>query len=63
MTAQAEFHGDRVHLTHHGEPAVSNRDTSVGELCNEPGIAPTAISRYLNPNGDLRRHGKQALNA
>ena len=45
------------------QAAMSKRDTSVSELCEELGIARTTLYRYVGPDGTLRAHGKEVLNA
>lgn len=44
------------------QAAMANRDTSVSELCKELGVRPVTLYRYVDPNGNLRDHGKQVLN-
>ncbi|MEZ5936433.1 MAG: recombinase family protein [Alphaproteobacteria bacterium] len=43
------------------QAAMSSRDTSVAELCDELGIKPVTLYRYVGPNGELREHGKRVL--
>lgn len=43
--------------------AMSQRDTSVTELCKELGIARTTLYRYVGPDGELRDHGRRVLDA
>ena len=43
--------------------AMANRDASVSELCNELGIKPVTLYRYVNPKGELREYGRRVLNA
>ncbi len=45
------------------QAAMSNRDTSVAELCRELRIKPVTLYRYVGPDGELRKHGKQVLSA
>ena len=45
------------------QAAMSNRDTSVAELCGELRIKPMTLYRYVGPDGELRKHGKQVLSA
>jgi DNA invertase Pin-like site-specific DNA recombinase len=45
------------------QAAMSKRDTSVTELCDELGIARTTLYRYIGPNGELRDHGEKVINA
>ena len=42
---------------------MANRDTSVAQLCNEFGIKPVALYRYVGPAGELREPGKRVLTA
>ena len=43
------------------QAAMSHRDTSVSELCGELGISPVTLYRYVDPQGNLRDHGKRML--
>ena len=43
------------------QAAMSNRDTSVADLCNELGIKPVTLYRYVDPKGNLRDYGKRVL--
>ena len=43
------------------QAAMSQRDTSVSELCKELGIERVTLYRYVAPNGELRQHGKKVL--
>jgi len=43
------------------QAAMSNRDTSVSELCKELGVKPVTLYRYVDPNGNLRDYGKRVL--
>jgi DNA invertase Pin-like site-specific DNA recombinase len=43
------------------QAAMKNRDTSVGNLCEELGIKRAALYRYVSPDGKLRAHGKKVL--
>ncbi len=45
------------------QAAMSHRDTSVSELCGELGISPVTLYRYVDPQGNLRDHGKRMLGA
>ena len=45
------------------QAAMARRDTSVSELCKEPEVTPVTLYRYVNPNGNLRDHGKRVLSA
>lgn len=44
------------------QAAMRNRDTKVSELCEELGVTRVTLYRYVNPEGELREHGKQVLN-
>ena len=41
--------------------AMANRDTSVADLCEELGVKPVTLYRYVDPNGNLRGYGKRVL--
>ena len=44
------------------QTAMKNRDTSVSELCLEPGgLTCATLYRYVSPMGELREHGKRVL--
>ncbi len=43
------------------QAAMSKRDTSVTELCEELGIARTTLYRYVGPDGSLRDAGSKVL--
>lgn len=45
------------------QAAMANRDTSVSELCNELGVKPVTLYRYVDPKGNLREYGKRVLSA
>ena len=45
------------------QAAIASRDTSVSELCKELGVTPVTLYRYVDPNGNLRDHGKRVLSA
>ena len=45
------------------QAAMASRDTSVPALCNELGIKPTTLYRYVGPTGELRDHGRRVLSA
>lgn len=45
------------------QAAMANRDTSVSELCEELGVKPVTLYRYVDPNGNLREYGKRVLGA
>lgn len=44
------------------QAAMASRDTSVAELCKKLGVRPPTLYRYVDPNGNLRKSGKQVLN-
>ena len=39
------------------QAAMTNRDTSVSELCTELGIKPVTLYRHVDPQGELREQG------
>jgi DNA invertase Pin-like site-specific DNA recombinase len=41
--------------------AMTNRDTTVAQLCKELGVKPVTLYRYVDPIGNLRDHGVRAL--
>ena len=43
------------------QAAMSNRDSSVAELCRELRIKPVTLYRYVEPDSETRRHVKQVL--
>jgi DNA invertase Pin-like site-specific DNA recombinase len=43
------------------QAAMSNRDTSVSELCTELGVTRATLYRYVGPDGELREFGKKVL--
>ena len=45
------------------QAAMANRDTSVSQLCEELGVRPVTLYRYVDPTGNLRDHGKRVLSA
>ena len=45
------------------QAAMAHRDTSVSELCRELGISPVTLYRYVDPQGNLRDHGKRVIGA
>ena len=47
----------------HGQAAMASRDTSVSKLCEELGVRPVTLYRYVDPNGNLRDYGKRVLSA
>ena len=45
------------------QAAMAHRDTSVSQLCRELGITPVTLYRYVDPQGNLRDHGKRVIGA
>ena len=45
------------------QAAMAHRDTSVSELCGELGISPVTLYRYVDPQGNLREHGRRVIGA
>lgn len=45
------------------QAAMANRDTSVSKLCQELGVKPVTLYRYVDPRGNLRAYGKRVLEA
>ena len=43
------------------QAAMAHRDTSVSELCGELGISPVTLYRYVDPQGNLRDHGRRVI--
>jgi DNA invertase Pin-like site-specific DNA recombinase len=43
------------------QAAMSNRDTSVSELCKDIGVTRATLYRYVGPTGELREFGKKVL--
>ena len=43
------------------QAAMAHRDTSVSELCGELGISPVTLYRYVDPQGNLREHGRRVV--
>lgn len=43
------------------QAAMTKRDTSVRELCDELNINRTTLYRYVGANGELREYGKRVL--
>lgn len=41
--------------------AMTQRDTSVSDLCKELGIERVTLYRYVGPKGELRDYGKRVL--
>jgi len=44
------------------QAAMTNRDTSVTELCKELKITRSTLYRYVDPTGGLRHHGERVIN-
>lgn len=40
---------------------MTQRDTSVSELCKELGIERVTLYRYVGPKGELRADGRRVL--
>ncbi len=45
------------------QASMSKKDTHVGDLCRELGVARATLYRYVGPDGSLREHGKKILSA
>ena len=45
------------------QAAMASRDTSVSGLSKELGIRPATLYRYVDPNGNSRKHGKRVVGA
>ncbi|WP_242449832.1 recombinase family protein [Enterobacter cloacae] len=43
------------------QAAMTQRDTSVSDLCAELGIKRVTLYRYVGPSGELRDYGKRVL--
>lgn len=43
------------------QAAMGNKETSVGDLCEELGVTRTTLYRYVGPQGELRQHGNRVL--
>ena len=43
------------------QAAMAHRDTSVSELYGELGISPVTLYRYVDPQANLRDHGKRVM--
>ena len=43
------------------QAAMGKRETSVAVLCDELRITRATLYRYVDPNGELREHGRQVL--
>jgi DNA invertase Pin-like site-specific DNA recombinase len=43
------------------QAAMGKRETSVAALCDELRITRATLYRYVGPNGELRKHGRQVL--
>jgi DNA invertase Pin-like site-specific DNA recombinase len=45
------------------QAAMGKKETRVRDLCLELGVTRTTLYRYVDPNGELRDHGKRVLAA
>lgn len=43
------------------QAAMSSKDTHVGDLCRELGVAKATLYRYVSPDGSIREYGKRVL--
>lgn len=43
------------------QAVMAHRNTSVSELCGELRISPVTLYRYVDPQGNLRDHGKRVI--
>ena len=43
------------------QASMSKKDTHVGDLCRELGIARATLYRYVGPDGSIRDYGKRVL--
>ena len=43
------------------QAAMASRDTSVADLCRELKVKPVTLYRYVDPQGNLRAHGRRVL--
>ncbi len=43
------------------QAAMGKRETSVADLCDELRITRATLYRYVGPDGELRKHGRQVL--
>ena len=63
--ARGRHGGRKFNLTKNqvrlAQAAMQNRDTRVSDLCKELGVSRQTLYRYVGPKGELRPHGKKAL--
>lgn len=43
------------------QASMSKKDTHVGDLCRELGVARATLYRYIGPDGSVREYGKRVL--
>ncbi len=43
------------------QAAMAQRDTPESELCRQLGVRPVTLCRHVDPQGNLRDHGKRVL--
>ena len=43
------------------QAAMANRDTKVGELCEELGVTRQTLYRFVGPKGEIRADGTKLL--
>lgn len=43
------------------QATMQNKETNVGDLCQELGVSRQTLYRYVSPEGGLRNYGKQVL--
>jgi len=48
----------KVHLA---QASMGKRDTHVGDLCRELGVARATLYRYVGPDGTIRNYGKRVV--
>jgi DNA invertase Pin-like site-specific DNA recombinase len=44
------------------QSAMGKKETRVCDLCEELGVTRVTLERYVGPEGELREHGRRALN-
>jgi DNA invertase Pin-like site-specific DNA recombinase len=44
------------------QAAMGKKETRVSDLCEELGVTRVTLYRYVGPEGELREHGRRALN-
>ena len=44
------------------QSAMGKKETRVSDLCEELGVTRVTLYRYVGPEGELREHGRRALN-